>query len=241
MDERRLNEELQRALDGFGIETTVRQRGLLIQHLSLVIDKNKTTNLTRIVDPHDAVILHIVDSLLLVPSVSKAPRGTFVDVGTGAGFPGIPLGIITGRRGILIDSVRKKVESVHEFIETLGLVETLSCMHVRAEDLAREHPASFSVVVARAVAQTNVLVEYAAPLLSHDGLLVIAKAHVTDEELTAGDRAADICGLGRVSRETYELPEAKGHREVICYRKEGKPSIRLPRKSGTAKRDPLGV
>lgn len=241
MDEPKLKEELRHALDGFGLDTTEHQRELLVRHLSLVIDKNKTMNLTRIVDPHDAVILHIVDSLLLVPAINRAPEGTFVDVGTGAGFPGIPLGVVTGRQGLLIDSVRKKVDAVREFVDALGLAEALSCRHIRAEDLARERPAAFYAVVARAVAQTNVIVEYGAPLLAHNGLLVIAKAHVSDAELDAGDRAAAICGMARVSRETYELPEAMGHREVICYRKERASSIRLPRKSGMARRDPLGI
>lgn len=236
-----LNEELIEALEGFGIETTEIQRQLLLRHLELVMAKNKTINLTRITDLHSAIVLHIVDSLLLAPSLDRAPAGAFVDVGTGAGFPGIPLGIVTERYGLLVDSVRKKTDAVGEFIDALGLSDVLSTSHTRAEDLARLKPAAFSVVVARAVAQANVLIEYGAPLLKPGGLLVIAKGNVTDGEIAAGDRAADICGLSRVSRETYELPRAMGHREVISYRRTHESRVRLPRKNGMAKRAPLGI
>lgn len=233
--------ELSDMLSSYGIETDDRQRRLLLKHLGLVMEKNRVLNLTRIADWYSGMVLHILDSLLLVPACNKARQGAFLDMGTGAGYPGIPLGIVTGRRGLLVDSVGKKVDAVAEFVDELGLEDQLVCQHMRVEDLARERRSSFSVVVARAVAQTNVLIEYATPLLSANGRLVLTKGKLSEEEFTAGTAAADICGLKCVSRETRELPESMGHREIVVFEKVSSPHLRLPRKAGEAKRHPLGL
>ena len=104
-----------------------------------------------------------------------------------------------------------------------------------------ERPESFSYVFARAVAQSNVLVEYAAPLLKKNGLLVLEKANPTKDEMAAANRAAKICGMKFVSRETCELPNGLGHREILQYQKVAKSKIKLPRQNGMAKNQPLGI
>lgn len=238
---RHVEETLRAALFDAGIALDDRKISLLAQHLCLVIDKNREVNLTRITDPLEAAYLHVVDSLLLLDAIDAAPAGQFVDVGTGAGFPGIPLAIATGRTALLVDSVGKKAEAVAEFVRMLGLAGDVDVRKVRAEELGRSMRGRFAVVCARAVAQTNVLVEYAAPLLNRGGRLVVAKARPDEEELLAASRAARICGLREVSRETFELPGARGHREVISYERVGNPSIRLPRATGMAKKMPLGM
>jgi 16S rRNA (guanine527-N7)-methyltransferase len=233
-------EQLSLALDEADITSSSTQRELLARHLDLVIDRNRVVNLTRITSVEEAVILHVVDSLLLLGSFGDAPQGAFVDVGTGAGFPGIPLAIMTGRKALLVDSVRKKAVAVADFVEELGLAGQAEVSSSRIEDLARKRRGQFSAVTARAVAQTNVLVEYGAPLLARGGRLVVAKARPSNEEIDAGDRAARICGLRRVSRETFELPRDLGHREVLVYERVGNPSIKLPRPVGVARQRPLG-
>ena len=90
-----------------------------IQHLDLVLETNKTTNLTRILNVEDAAVLHILDSLVLLPYINKAPEGALLDMGTGAGFPGIPLTITTHRKATYIDSVGKKVDAVNSFVHAL--------------------------------------------------------------------------------------------------------------------------
>lgn len=237
----RCAEVLRAALFSADINLSCEQVDLLAHHLSLVIAKNATINLTRIDSVEDGAYLHVVDSLLLLGAFGAAPDGAFMDIGTGAGFPGIPLAVATGREALLVDSVGKKVAAVSEFVRELGLSDQISARHARVEELGRQLRGSFSVVTARAVAQTNVLVEYAAPLLKRGGHLVVAKARPTGDEITAADRAAKICGLRRVSRETFELPEARGHREVMSYERVGNPSIKLPRAIGMAKHHPLGV
>ena len=236
--ERQVSEELA----SYHITCTERQAHQLVKHLMLVIEKNKVTNLTRITDPQEAVTLHVVDSLL--PLACEAVRlnsdERYLDMGTGAGFPGIPLGIMSGAHGLLVDSVNKKVAVVSEFASRLGLT-ALHAVHARVEDCAVAYPARQDYVFARAVAQSNVLIEYAAPLLKMNGLLILEKARPTDDEISCAARAAKICGLEMVSRETFELPRDLGHREILIYKRVANPLIRLPRKAGEAKRHPLGV
>ena len=217
-----LEMQLLSELSSYGICCSSRQASLLIHHLHLVIEKNKVMNLTRITEPEDAITLHVVDSLLPLACHTSllGSESRYVDIGTGAGFPGIPLGIMTDAQGTLIDSVGKKVSA--------------------AEDLARENEL-FDAVFARAVAQSNVLVEYAAPLLSNGGHCVLEKANISTDELDAAKRAARICGLSLVSRETFELSRSHGHREIIVFEKRSKPQIKLPRRTGEAKQSPLGI
>ena len=233
---------LQMMLEQYHIDTTAEQRELLLRHLDLVVEKNKVVNLTRIVEPREAIVRHVVDSLLLLNSIEEHKGSSlihFVDIGTGAGFPGIPLAIVSEHNGLLIDSVGKKVRAVSEFIDELGLVGQLSAEATRAEELAKRYAKEFDVVVARAVADLGVLVEYASPLLKRHGHLVVSKAQIADEELERGDKTGEIVGLARVSRETYELPDEQGHREIITYQKTRTSKIKLPRAVGMAKKKPL--
>ncbi len=236
-----LQDQLIYELGSYGIDCEENQAELLIKHLLLVIEKNKVMNLTRIVDIHEALSLHVVDSLLPLAclDVRMSLSNSFVDIGTGAGFPGIPLGIITGASGLLVDSVGKKVKAVNEFIYELELPR-LTALHSRIEDLDSSLLRRQDYVFARAVAQANVLIEYSAPLLSLGGVLVLEKGNPKPEEIEHASRAAQICGLEFISRETFELPHNLGHREILLYQKVGEPSIKLPRQAGTAKRNPLG-
>lgn len=234
--------QLLEELSSLGIQISDSQAQMMTEHLRLVIQKNKVLNLTRIVAPEDAVTLHLVDSLVPLQTNNFKPSESlrFLDIGTGAAFPGIPLGIATGMNGVLLDSVGKKVNAVNEFIDTLGLSK-LVAVHDRVEHLAIEQPKSFDFVVARAVAQANVLIEYAAPLLKMNGQLVLEKANVTVDELNASKRAAKICGMKFVSLDEFDLPRDMGHRSILIYRKTQNPSIKLPRQIGVAKSHPLGL
>lgn len=218
------------------------QATLLCKHLDLVIRRNKEMNLTRIDSVEDGLYLHIIDSLICLRSLkSLTAEKHILDLGTGAGFPGIPLAVMLDADVTLLDSISKKAAAVEEFLIALGLSARCVSMCSRSEDLARMVPNSFEIVAARAVAQTNVLIEYAAPLLGPEGILCAWKAHITEEELSAALRAADICGMRIVSRETYELPRNYGHREIVYLQRVGDPSIPLPRRCGMAAKRPLGL
>lgn len=240
IERRECEEQLLDELYEFGINCSEYQAEQMVRHLELVIEKNKVVNLTRIVALRDAVTLHLVDSLVPLRTKSFMPSEglRFLDIGTGAGFPGIPLAIMTGMEGVFIDSVGKKVAAVNEFIHDLRL-DDCEALHIRAEELALEQPSSFDFVVARAVAQSNVIAEYATPLLVDGGYLILEKANIASDELQNLNYASQICGLSRVSRETCELPRGLGHREVLIYRKTAKAKLKLPRKNGMAKNHPL--
>lgn len=209
-----------------------------VDHLDLVLQANKTTNLTRILNVEDAAVLHILDSLVLLPYIEKAPEGALLDMGTGAGFPGIPLTIVTHRRATYIDSVGKKVDAVNSFVQTLGLKHA-HAVHDRLEEYARSHKKQFSVVTARALAPLPVLVEYAAPYLKDGGLFIVTKGNPSNEELASGMSAAKICGFTLFQNDAIDLPGGLGHRKFIVLKKSHPASVSLPRANGMAKKNPL--
>lgn len=232
-----LRELLYSDASSFGIELTDNQTYLLLKYIDLVVEKNKVINLTRITDPISAIRLHLIDSLLLAAAVSSKCK--FIDIGTGAGMPGIPFAIATGSNGYLLDSVGKKIIAVNEFINELGLQKSLLGVNSRAEEFVLKCHHTLDLVMARAVAPLCTLVEYASPFLHTDGLFLAAKSRITNEELSDGLKAASIVGLSMVSRETFELPDNAGHREILVFQKNGKEKVRLPRKNGMAKNHPL--
>lgn len=209
-----------------------------IQHLDLVLEANKSINLTRILNIEDAAVLHILDSLVLLFYISKAPEGALLDMGTGAGFPGVPLTIASGRKAVYIDSVGKKVDAVNSFVKELGLKHA-HAVHVRLEEYARTHKKQFAVVTARALAPLPVLVEYASPFLKDGGLFVVTKGNPSDKELQSGLAAAKICGFTTLMTDDLDLPNGLGHREFIILKKTRQASFSLPRANGMAKKNPL--
>ena len=240
MNYNRYKDELISFASSYQITVSDEQADLLLKHLELVIEKNKSLNLTRIESLESGIILHIIDSLLVLPSMTQyAPTGPYLDFGTGAGVPGIPIGFKTQRSGLLDDSVTKKVTAVSEFLTSLKLDRSIETTNKRVEELALEYPQTYACVTARAVASLDVLIEYAVPLISHHGVFIAPKALIHDEELAHAQKVAFYCGLELVSRETYELPRDAGHREIFVYQQVRKPSIKLPRRVGEAKKHPL--
>ncbi len=119
----------------YNIDIDKDQATLLLKHLDLVLEKNKVMNLTRVIDIDDALILHILDSLLLC-KLDIDYSGSFLDIGTGAGYPGIPFGIYTKMNGVLLDSVGKKITAVNEFLKILKLDKQIVGIHERVEEFA---------------------------------------------------------------------------------------------------------
>lgn len=228
-------------LTEYRIPCSESQASTLVSYLNLVIEKNKVMNLTRIVNPHDAITLHLVDSLLPLScnEIHLNASTSLLDMGTGAGFPGVPLAVMTNSSALLVDSVGKKVAAVHDFCESLGLSNIQTC-HARLEDLANEYRCSQDFVFARAVARTNTLIEYATPFLKQNALLVLEKGNPKDDELSEAQRAAEICGVSLISRNAFELPRDLGHREILIYQRTRGCKIKLPRRVGLAKNEPLG-
>lgn len=230
------SDHISAGLRELGIGATDDQIALLSRHLELVYETNAEMNLTAI--PEDqAIPLHLLDCAAALPLLTDAPQGPFVDLGSGAGFPGITLSVLSGRPVHLVESVRKKAA----FLErTAGELCLKSTVHpIRAEELAHEAPASFAAVTARALSALPSLVELAAPLLVMDGRLICLKGSPTAEEIERGDAVAAKCGMRRHAVTGLRVPGIDGQRVAIVYAKTGPARLKLPRRNGMAQRQPL--
>lgn len=221
-----------------GISAAPEQVELLARDLCAVLEANRTTNLTAIRDPDAAVALHITDSLLGLPEVNEAPAGDLADLGAGAGFPGIPLGIMTGRHVVLVESVGKKSRLLAQLCQELGL--DAEAVNVRAEEFAQDNAGRFAVVTARALSALPSLIELAAPLLQPGGRFVAYKGVPDTDEVDRGDRVASLVGLRRSESRTVNISDAgDAARTILVYERAGKAKIRLPRRTGLAQNQPL--
>jgi 16S rRNA (guanine527-N7)-methyltransferase len=229
---------LKSALYEYDLQFDNKQLSKLLDYQEILLDKNRQLNLTRIDSWDESLDLNLIDSLLMYKEFSDT-EGMFLDIGTGAGLPGIPLAIVSGRTGVLMDSVKKKIAAVEGFIDELDLKSQLVTTDERAETYAKHHKAYFGCVVARAVAQTEVLLEYARPMLESTGSVVLTKGRLSIDEMNNAEIAADKFGYRIVSRETFELPHNAGHREIIRFEVYKPTSIKLPREVGVAKKKPI--
>ena len=230
---------LDAALGRLGLDFEESTKTQLLHYLDLVIEKNKVLNLTRITSFEDAVVLHLEDSLSIFEDFCQT-TGDYLDIGTGAGFPGIPLGLTTDRKGVLLDSVKKKAVAVQGFIDELGLSPRLKATGMRSEELAEERRSSFGVVTARAVSSLPAVEELATPLLKKGGTLIAMRGIDTDEDIDQAKSVAKILGLELVNRREFSIgPCGEYTRSVCMFQKNGKSKIKLPRHPGYASKRPL--
>lgn len=215
------------------------EQALIEKHLALVLEANKTLNLTRIETIEDGMLLHVEDSLTALEEVNAAPAGMLVDIGSGGGYPGLPLAIVTKRETLLVDARQKKAEALESIVEELGLAEQVHVYAGRAELLARTRAGCCSVVTARALAKLPVIMELASPLLAMGGRLVCYKAHVEVDEYNDAKRVAPMTGMDLVSDRSFILSDGVTYRRILCFEKKRKPQAKLPRKEGYAQKHPL--
>lgn len=209
---------------------------LLYEHLRLVLKANERTNITAIKSFEDGVLYHIEDSLAAMPEFEGALPGDYLDIGSGAGFPGIPLAIESGRTTVLIDSVRKKTEILDSFIRELKL-SNVSTYWGRIEEYGATQRNRFSVVTARALAQLSILMEFASPLLKEGGSLICYKANLDEEELSHALSLQEELALYLSWQRMYRIGDRD--REILVFIKKGNPSLHLPRRVGKAQKHPL--
>lgn len=229
-------EELLEGLERMGIPCAQEQAAAMCAHLALVEEANASFNLTT-VNPEEAVVVHLLDSAVAAPFLGRAPLGPFADLGSGGGFPGVPLAILSGREVTLVESVKKKAAFLERVVAGLRLKATVRA--VRAEELAEERRGVFAAITARALSSLPSLVELASPLLLKDGLLVCLKGSPSEEEVLRGDAAAEVCGMSRIETATVSVPGLDAVRTVIVYVRTGRPKTKLPRRNGMAQRQPL--
>ena len=212
---------------------------LMQRYLDSILEANKVTNLTRITDGEQARLLHIEDSLVGLPEVNEAPAGLYGGLGSGGGFPGVPLALATGRKTLLVDSVKKKMAIVQSALDDLSLSEQISTSSERIEDLPLEYKEKFAVLTARALSKLVSLVELASPLLKKGGRLVCYKAQLSSEELEEALAVQDLVGMKMISQREICLSDGETTRTIVVFEKIGKPSIKLPRRIGLAQKQPL--
>jgi 16S rRNA (guanine527-N7)-methyltransferase len=236
MKAKTLQEQLKNTL---GCAISDHQAELLSAHLDFIIEKNKQLNLTSITDRESGQILHIEDSLVALSELEAAPQGMLVDIGSGGGFPGIPLALLTGRTTTLVEATNKKVLVLAQFIEENALEGIVSVLSERAEEVALKLPGAFSVATARALSSLPSIMELAAPLLNPSGVLIAYKAKLPDDELKRAESLQEKLGLSVQSVRSFVLSDGISYRTIVSFEKTDEPQVALPRRTGLAQNHPL--
>jgi 16S rRNA (guanine527-N7)-methyltransferase len=229
------------AAELFGVELNDEQLQLFDRYTDELLKWNSHTNLTAITEPHAVMVRHHLDSLSVLSVVSLQKGMRVADVGTGAGFPGIPLHItVDGLYTTLIESTGKKTDFLNHVVEALGLKHVLT-INARAEDAGHlpHQRGTYDIVVARAVARLPILLEYLLPLAKIDGLCLAMKGVTAREELESSTAALEA--LGGVAEDIHEinLPDVPEPHFLVVVRKVRQTPNNYPRKPGIPAKKPL--
>ena len=224
-----------------GIPLTAEQIGQFSVYHEMLLDWNTRMNLTALTAPEDVAVKHIIDSLTAYDAARFDGARTLIDVGTGAGLPGIPLAVYVPHLTVtLLDSLNKRVRFLTEVTAAMGL-PNVRCIHARAEEAARtaEHRAAYDIAVSRAVARLPVLLEYTLPFVRVGGTLLALKGRAYAEEQKEARRAAEVLGGGRITARPVHLPGLDDVRAILTVTKERQTPAIYPRGGGAPARRPL--
>ena len=233
-------ELLHKILSDNGIGCSDEQLMQLIRFYEMLTEKNKVMNLTAITDFEEVAIKHFADSLS-ISRVLELKDQKMIDVGTGAGFPGIPLKIVyPGIRLTLLDSLNKRLVFLNEVIDELGLKD-IETVHARAEEAAAKmiYREQYDVVVSRAVANLSTLVEYCLPFASLGGCFVSYKGEKAAEELAEASKAIKVLGGGEVVSHDFSLAGSDYSRSLIKIEKVSSTPKKYPRAGGKPSSSPI--
>ncbi|MCB9112142.1 MAG: 16S rRNA (guanine(527)-N(7))-methyltransferase RsmG [Anaerolineales bacterium] len=225
----------------FNVHLTARQVVSLVNYEKELIEWNQKFNLTAIRDAESIRTKHFLDSYSCVLAWKANPPTRLVDVGTGAGFPGIPLKIVYPNMHVtLVESVGKKAMFCQHVIQTLGL-EDIEVIHSRAEDIGQkpEHRESYDWAVARAVANLNILSEYLLPLVKLGGTMLAQKGESGPAEAQSAEKAMKILGGKLKQLHPVHLPGVADDRYLVLVEKVAATPPKYPRKAGTPMKTPL--
>lgn len=222
-----------------GISLHVEQINQFYHYMQLLLEWNEKINLTAITEPEEIILKHFVDSMTIASYIEKNTK--LIDVGTGAGFPGIPLKIIREDIEItLLDSLNKRVNFLKEVIEQLGLNQ-IKAIHSRVEEIGKDnnYRETFDYATSRAVANLSTLAEYLIPLVKIQGCCISMKGPNIEEEIQQSKKAISILG-GKIEKiEKFQLPRSDIDRNIVMIRKIKQTPSKYPRKSGMPAKDPL--
>ena len=236
-----MEDKFEKGLYELGINLSIKQREQFDKYYELLVEWNKVMNLTGITEYDEVNLKHFIDSLSVVRVVDMKSVKRVIDVGTGAGFPGIPLKIaFPDTEILLLDSLNKRVKFLNEVITTLGL-ENITAIHGRAEDIAKNksYREQFDLCVSRAVANLSTLCEYSLPFLWISGSFVSYKGEYSENEIKQAEKAVDILG-GKISKiDRFKLPGTDMGRSLIKIDKVKKTPGKYPRKAGLPAKEPI--
>ena len=231
-------EELKQQLDKINLKLDNKVIERLWKFKEIVLEKNKVLNLTGITEEKDFILKHLIDSLSVIPYIPTNSKD-IIDIGTGAGFPGVPIKIAVPKLNItLLDSSKKKVKFLNETIKELDL-ENIKALGERAEDLGmdKNYREKYDVAISRAVALLPVLVEYCLPFVKVGGIFIAQKSQ-NDEEIKSAERAISLLG-GKIKEISTIKIEGLPDRSLIIIEKISKTTANFPRKPGVASGDPI--
>jgi hypothetical protein len=232
-NEKKYFEEL---LTKSSIEVNDEAKGKMLDFLELLYEKNQVMNLTAIRDKEGMLEKHFIDSLLLT-KVIKDEEKLFIDVGTGAGFPGLVLAIFYPEKNfLLVDSVRKKIEFINEVIEKLGL-ENVKTSFERAEELIKGKRETFDVALCRGVANLRIILEYMIPFIKINGRFLPQKLNLNEVEESGN--ALKLLGSTIEEIHKFNLPKCGDERIILEIVKNKKTHEKYPRKTGIPAKKPL--
>lgn len=235
IDEAQLKQECQE----IGLEISQEQQALFCKYAEMLLEWNEKMNLTAIKKPEEIVTKHFVDSLTLLTAADFPQKVHMLDVGTGAGFPSVPIKIVRPDIHLtLLDSLNKRVTFLTALSQALG--QENSCIHARAEEAGRkpEHREQYGIVTARAVAHLQTLSEYCLPFVKQGGIFAAMKGGEIQEELEESQKAVALLG-GKVEKVLqFQLPD-QSSRSIILIKKISQTSSKYPRSSGKIIKSPL--
>ena len=239
MEHSTFNEGLLEKASTMGVRFSVEQMEQFYKYMNLLIEWNEKMNLTAIIEPSEIILKHFIDSITILKDIKDG--STVVDVGTGAGFPGIPLSIMNPTLKItLVDSLNKRLIFLQEVIKELNL-KNVELIHARAEEFGRnkKYREKFDIATSRAVANLATLSEYLLPLVKISGQAISMKAGNASQEIEEAQKAIKTLG-GHINRiDEFYLPQTDIARTIIIIDKIKETPNQYPRKAGTPSKEPI--
>lgn len=231
------SKELKNKAEQINIVLEEKQIENFYKYMNLLLEWNEKMNLTAITEPNEVILKHFIDSLTIANLIEKDQK--VIDVGTGAGFPGIPLSIVKEENITLLDSLNKRIIFLEEVINKLEL-KNIKAVHARVEEFAKnkKERESYDIATSRAVASLNVLLEYLLPLVKVGGICICMKGSNT-EEIEEAKNALKILG-GEIEKiERITLPESNITRNIVIVKKVKETLLKYPRKPGIPSKEPI--
>ena len=239
MDIKEFNEIISNYLNDLNIKLNEEQIEKFYIYMNLLIDWNEKINLTAIIKPEEIILKHFVDCLTIANYIEDNSK--LIDMGTGAGFPGIPLKIYRDDLNIVLaDSLNKRINFLNEVIDTLKL-DNIETIHTRAEELGKnkKYREQFDIATSRAVANLATLSEYLLPFVKIGGKCICMKGSEIDEEISNAKKAITILGGKVVGKDIFNLPQSDLGRSIVVIKKVKETPGKFPRKPGTPAKEPI--